>query len=178
MFSFILNINFKVLNVNSKRRGFWYKKYKHINLTIKRNFMKKPLIVVKNEATICGLSRELTNLVKKYLTISNPLFEKRIELGLASWGCPPQLQYFTKSEDSIKVPVGALSQILTILKENGVDITPKDIKDLRRDKDLKEYFSKVDFIACLETSPGGSDFITTFFISIGPLIAIDKSILT
>lgn len=111
--------------------------------------MKKPLIIVKNEATVCGLSNELEKIVKKYLTISNPLFEKRIELGLASWGCPPQLQYYTKQKDSLSIPVGALSSVIQILKENGLEIKSKDIKDLRLDKELTEYFSKIKFKATL-----------------------------
>jgi superfamily II DNA or RNA helicase len=111
--------------------------------------MNQPLIIVKNEATICGLSKKLENIVKKYLTISNPLFEKRIELGLASWGCPPQLQYFTKQHNSITVPVGALAPILQILRENGLEITSKDIKDVRLDKKLEDYFSKIKFKATL-----------------------------
>ena len=46
--------------------------------------MKDILIIVKNEATILGLPKEDVKLVKDYLTISNPLFEKKIELGLAN----------------------------------------------------------------------------------------------
>mgnify|MGYP001466148069 CR=1 FL=1 len=39
--------------------------------------MEKPLIVVKNAATLAGLDSEAIKAVKNHLTISNPLFEKK-----------------------------------------------------------------------------------------------------
>ena len=113
--------------------------------------MKDILIIVKNEATILGLPKEDVKLVKDYLTISNPLFEKKIELGLANWNTPRNLQYFTINDSSMSVPVGALSKIIEIINTSRSDITitQKDIKDARFDKKLPSFFSNVKFNFCL-----------------------------
>ena len=113
--------------------------------------MKDILIIVKNEATILGLPKEDVKLVKDYLTISNPLFEKKIELGLANWNTPRNLQYFTINDSSMSVPVGALSKIIEIINTSRSDITitQKDIKDARFDKKLPSFFSNVKFKATL-----------------------------
>ena len=113
--------------------------------------MKDVLIVVKNEATLIGLPPADKKLIKEYLTVSNPLFEKKIELGLANWNTPRSLQYYTTTDDSMVIPVGSLSKAIEIVNssDSNVQISKKDIKDVRFDKQLPSFFSKVKFKATL-----------------------------
>ena len=111
--------------------------------------MKDILIIIKNKATICGINKDSIRDIKKLLTISNPLFEKKIELGLASWGTPSTLKYYELVDNSISIPVGALPEAINIIEKNGQKVDKKDLKDVRFDKKLKSYFSKIDFKATL-----------------------------
>ena len=113
--------------------------------------MKDILIIIKNEATIIGLPSDDIKLVKEYLTVSNPLFEKKIELGLTNWNTPRSLQYYQINKDSIVVPVGALSNLITIINnsDTNISIVKKDIKDARFDKELPSFFSNIKFTATL-----------------------------
>ena len=112
--------------------------------------MEKPLIIIKNSATLLGLDTEAIGVIKKHLTISNPLFEKKIELGLTNWNTPRSLQYFETGDNSVTVPTGSLSEILYLLEtELNIKVDKKDLKDARFDKKLSSYFSKIKFNATL-----------------------------
>jgi hypothetical protein len=49
-----------------------------------------------------------------YLTIDNPLFNQRVELGLGNWNVPSKLVYYEYDYDlqQITVPVGALPDLI------------------------------------------------------------------
>lgn len=112
--------------------------------------MSQILIIVKNKATILGLPNEAFPPIKRHLTISNPLFEKKIELGLTNWGVPRQLEYFTfENNNTITVPIGSLPEILSILNGLGIEIKSEDIKEGRLDNHMPDYFSKIKFNATL-----------------------------
>ena len=97
------------------------------------------LIIVKNNALMSGLTENEKQFISKYLTITNPLFEKRIELGLSNWNVPSNLKYFrSEGASSLFVPVGALPDILNLLQDNGSAITENDIIDARKTNQAPE----------------------------------------
>ena len=111
--------------------------------------MKNILIIVKNNAHLCGLDEDVCQYVKNFLTISNPLFEKKIELGLPSWGTPNNLKYYEIKDNTIIVPIGALPEVINILEHHNIKVNKNDIKDRRFDKKLPKYFEDITFKATL-----------------------------
>ena len=90
------------------------------------------LILLKNTALISGLNKDQITTIKKHLTIDNPLFFKRVELGLSNWGTTSQLNYYEiLGETSIEIPIGSLQDILNKLTTNGAEIDSEDIIDNR-----------------------------------------------
>jgi superfamily II DNA or RNA helicase len=104
------------------------------------------IFYIKNNTQITGLSGNELRLVKNHLTIENPLFHSRLDMGLSNWNVPKQLQYFEEpASGSITVPNGALPDIIRLLDSNGVQIKPDDIIDARYSKPMPEFFSKLKF---------------------------------
>jgi|APSaa5957512576_1039674.scaffolds.fasta_scaffold00035_49 superfamily II DNA or RNA helicase len=102
-------------------------------------------IEVNNKAKLINLTTANKKLVRDYLTISNPVFNKKLDMGLACWGTPSQLKYFEDLEDAMYVPVGALNEILTIFKNNRQQISKKNIVDLRFSHKTDSIFSTLKF---------------------------------
>lgn len=104
------------------------------------------LIILKNSALISGINEVGMDEVKKYLTINNPLFFKKMDLGLSTWDIPQSVEYFEQvSDETIDVPIGAASKVFDILMKNGNPISKDDIFDQRVTNVLPEYFSKLKF---------------------------------
>ena len=111
--------------------------------------MLNPIIYIKNKVKILGLPEVSITKISQFLTISNPLWQRGLSLGLTNWGIPKQLQYYEDvTDNSIVVPVGSLNDVLQILLEDCI-FTQKDIVDNRKSKKLEEYFSKINFKATL-----------------------------
>lgn len=108
------------------------------------------LIVLKNNALISGVNEDGMNAVRKYLTINNPLFFKKMDLGLSTWDIPQSVEYFTLHSDvTIEVPIGAAAEVIDILRKHGNTITKNDIADQRVSNQQPEYFNKLKFIGKL-----------------------------
>jgi len=108
------------------------------------------LILLKNTALISGLSKDQITTIKKHLTIDNPLFFKRVELGLSNWGTVSQLNYYEViGETSVEIPIGALQDILSKLTVSGAEISLEDIIDNRVSNRKDEIFSNIKFTGTL-----------------------------
>jgi len=104
------------------------------------------LIILKNSALITGVNSEEMRDIKTYLTISNPLFFKKMDLGLSTWNITQDLEYYTQHSDiTIEVPMGAMPDIIAIFNKYNNIITKEDIADQRVSNKQQEYFSKLKF---------------------------------
>ena len=106
------------------------------------------LILIKNNALITGLSDQAIKDIKKHLSIVNPMFNKKMDLGLSIWGVPTQLQYFEEETVdngiSLRVPIGSLTWIIPYLQQEwGLQAT--DIVDSRLSLSPHQYFSNLKF---------------------------------
>lgn len=102
------------------------------------------IIVVENKALLGGISPSFKKIVKSYLTIANPLFFKRLDMGLANWGVQQQLEYYEEiGDESIEVPIGALPTILDKAAEFGEVID--EVLDKRNSNLCPDYFSNLNF---------------------------------
>lgn len=107
------------------------------------------LIIVKNKVWISGANPDEVKKIKEFLTISNPLFNQRLDLGLMNWGVPSKLIYYEydpKTPDVIIAPVGSLPDLIN----TGI-ITPKpeDIIDQRVEGAAPQFFSRLNFTGTL-----------------------------
>jgi len=106
------------------------------------------LIVIKNKVSILGFPKEVQDDIKKLLTISNPLFHKRLDLGLQNWGIPSSLKYYETGNDNdnlLIAPVGALGEILKIARSHEIKVDGSDIHDKRLSNPKTDYFSNFKF---------------------------------
>ena len=103
------------------------------------------LIVLGSRALIAGLPEAVLNAAKKLLTIDNPLFFKRIDMGLSNWSTPSNLIYYKFVDNVMDVPIGALHTILEMCDKAGMIRTDIEIRDNRVSNLQTEYFKKVKF---------------------------------
>ncbi|MBC8409970.1 MAG: DEAD/DEAH box helicase [Rhodobacteraceae bacterium] len=107
--------------------------------------MLNPIIFVKNKAQIVGIPEVTVKKISQFLTMSNPLWQQGLNLGLTNWGVPKQLQYFEDATDnSVVVPVGALNDVIQLIMED-CEFDLEDMTDVRNTRPLPDYFSKVKF---------------------------------
>jgi|TARA_Y100000034_G_C6760711_1_gene338781 hypothetical protein len=100
-------------------------------------------ILIENMATISGLTRSQKSLIKTSLTLTNPLFNKHSNMGLATWSIPKALIYYKDvGKESISIPVGALPDITKLLINFG--LSKKDIIDKRISNPKPDYFNKIE----------------------------------
>lgn len=96
----------------------------------------------------------------EYLTVSNPLFSTRIELGLANWGTPQYLKFYrSMGPHSLDIPVGALPDICDLLVANGSFIDEESIIDQRITGHASIFFSTLKFTGILR--PYQQDVVNT-----------------
>lgn len=117
---------------------------------------------------IIGLKEypELFILTQKYLTICNPLFNKRIQMGLQNWGIPQNLLYYTISGNSVFTPIGYAPVLLSELVTRKIQYKIKDNRVVHELKNpilftgvLRDY--QQDIInACTTHSLGVVDSMT------------------
>jgi len=102
------------------------------------------LIIVSSKAIISDIPNNFKNYIKNILTIDNPLFFKRLDLGLSLWNIHSVLSYYTiLGKESIIVPVGILPSIIEAAKNEKItDIT---IIDNRVSNPDPEFFNKIVF---------------------------------
>jgi superfamily II DNA or RNA helicase len=103
-------------------------------------------IIVQNKATIYNLSQELLAKLKDYFSISNPIFSRKMELGLSLWGLSATLKYYLLEEpNKLIIPIGGLSSAINIMLDNGILSTDIIIEDKRTEIADSDYFSKFLF---------------------------------
>tara|TARA_B100001113_G_C21105320_1_gene620603 strand:- start:723 stop:2087 length:1365 start_codon:yes stop_codon:yes gene_type:complete len=108
------------------------------------------IILLSNSATISGIDKDTIKLLSKYLTIDNPLFFKRLDMGLQNWGVPRNLKYCNKlSDTSVEIPIGALGSVIELLKGQNFNITKDDIIDKRVSNIQSSFFDNLKFTATL-----------------------------
>ena len=111
------------------------------------------IFFISNIVTASGITD--TNLmahIKKKLTIANPFYNKKVDLGLSTFGVPTVLKYYTQATaETIQFPTGALPDILRMSVDLGHVIKPEDLIDARLDRsDLgTEFFKDVVFTGTL-----------------------------
>ena len=101
------------------------------------------LILIKNKALISGLNKKQILQIQEKLTINNPLFHRKAELGLALWGIPSSLKYYEidpSLPDQIIIPIGALP---TLLNDGILNPNPEDLIDQRTVGQANKYFSNL-----------------------------------
>ncbi|MBC8437178.1 DEAD/DEAH box helicase [bacterium] len=106
--------------------------------------MNNITILLDNQAHIAGLSKRTSDEIKAFLTISNPVFQKGLQLGLTNWGVPRSLQYFSESNKILSAPIGSLNDILNILADH-ISMNDVEVCDNRASNKLPKYFNKVRF---------------------------------
>lgn len=103
-------------------------------------------IQLDNNTLLSGLTKQDISNIKSLMTINNPLFYKKLDLGVSNWGIPSDLSYYTKLDDSsIIVPTGATEEVIDLLISHRRTITKESIQDNRVDNELVEYFSNLKF---------------------------------
>ncbi len=85
------------------------------------------------------------SIIKKYLTITNPLFNQRIGLGLQNWNIPQHLFYYKKISNKILIPIGALPEIVDLIEKQYPTAEFNIIQDNRTSNIDTNYFSNVIF---------------------------------
>jgi len=105
------------------------------------------LILLGSRALIAGLPDPLKRATKKMLTIDNPLFFKRLDMGLSNWNINATLVYYEIQGDVLDIPIGALHHVIEMAQEEGI----KDIEiiDNRVSNLLPEYFQNLQFTGTL-----------------------------
>jgi len=106
-------------------------------------------ILLGSRALIAGLPDTVLKAAKKLLTIDNPLFFKRVDMGLSNWSTPSSLIYYKYSHNVLNIPIGALHQILEMCKKEGIDPKTIEIKDNRVTNLKRSYFKDIHFIGQL-----------------------------
>lgn len=102
------------------------------------------LIIISNRALISEIPTDLKIQIKDLLTIVNPLFFKRIDLGLSTWGIRSNLLFYENfSKESIIVPVGVIPKIIDLATKLG--ITDISIIDNRTTNVYPDFFDKIVF---------------------------------
>jgi superfamily II DNA or RNA helicase len=103
-------------------------------------------IQLDSETLLSGLTKQHISNIKSLVTINNPMFYKRLDIGLSNWGVPPDLSYYTEMGDSsIIVPMGATEEVINLLLDSGQKLSKRSITDNRVDNELVDYFSKLKF---------------------------------
>ena len=111
------------------------------------------IIQLKNNAVLAGIDNpQLIAAIKKKLTIPNPMFNKKSEMGFSTWDTPNQLKYYEQPLPTVlEIPIGALGEVLELCHNFNIKIAPEDIMDNRVDgANLgTEYFNNISFSGIL-----------------------------
>jgi hypothetical protein len=106
-------------------------------------------ILLGSRAYISGLPDNVKEAAIRMLTIDNPLFFKRIDLGLSNWSTPSTLRYYKLDGDVLDAPIGALADILEMCRDSGVDIRDIEMRDNRVSNIKRDYFNDIQFTGIL-----------------------------
>lgn len=113
----------------------------------KFNQKNRMFVLLGSRAYIAGLPKNILESTRHMLTIDNPLFFKRMDMGLSNWSTPSNLIYYKIDGDVIDVPIGALHRIIDACQKQGV--TDIEIQDNRVSNIQQEYFKNLKFTGTL-----------------------------
>lgn len=101
------------------------------------------IFLVKNSVLVSGVERDLMQKLVEGLTITNPLFQRYVEMSIPTWKIKSKLTYFEiHSKESIEIPIGAF---ILFLNSGLLKAGPEDIIDKRLEVDMPELFANVTF---------------------------------
>lgn len=94
-----------------------------------------------------GLPKEAIKQIREKLTITNPKFAKKMQMGLSKWGVDQHLRYYDNiGHTGIEIPVGAFNDVLHLLiEEFDLEITEDHIIDNRVTNSDKKFFKNHEF---------------------------------
>jgi len=108
--------------------------------------MSSMKITLKNKCKIEGLNKYIVPELTKKLTLTNPIFGKKMDLQLSVFGVPQYLKFYELlDERTIVIPIGAYHEIYTLLDELGEKPDKATITDERTDFPKDPYFSTLKF---------------------------------
>ena len=105
-------------------------------------------IVLHHSICLPQTPSELLDPLKKNLTLPNPVYLDNEKQGRWNKGVPRFLEFFHETDEGLEIPRGYMRQLITTLKQTGLDF---EIEDLRRrlpevdfhfSGDLKPYQDK------------------------------------
>lgn len=73
------------------------------------------MIYVKEKAYLTNYTYNQSIEIKELLTISNPTFLKKTEMGLSLWGIDPTVKFYEELDKQLIVPIGVVDQVSEIL---------------------------------------------------------------
>lgn len=124
-----------------------------------------------NKCKLEGIPKELIEELGKKLTISNPVFGKKMGLDLSVWGIPQFLYFYQKIDSGLIFPIGAYQEIKDLLIQLGYNVEQFEVAD-RRKTIKNDYFSTLKFTGelrgyqevtkniCMENTNGVVDSMT------------------
>lgn len=104
-------------------------------------------ILLGSRALVAGMPDKIKEAIIRRLTIDNPLFFKRMDMGLSNWKTPATLIYYEIHGDTLDMPIGALHEVIEMAQKEG--ITDIEIRDNRVSNLKPNYFKKLKFTGTL-----------------------------
>lgn len=105
-------------------------------------------IDISSEIEILNATKEIYDYCKKELTIDNPDYIKKSRLGKWTGNTPRKLHLYKQIEDKLVIPVGALRDIISLVKFYGIpvvvsnEITEFEKMDFHAEVNLYDYQKK------------------------------------
>ena len=106
-------------------------------------------ITVADQATIGPLNKLTIQMLKDYFSISNPLFTRKMDLGLSVWGIDASIKYYKIDDNgNFILPIGGLNEALHIISDQ-YDMNQVKIIDQRVEIADKNFFDLYQFTGTL-----------------------------
>lgn len=100
------------------------------------------MIVIKEKIFITNYTIDQAKEIKKLLTLPNPVFNKKQDMGFSVWGIPTTLQFYEEQDNLLIAPIGSLQDILSVCGNLPIDdqrFTNKKQLDIKFLKSLYDY---------------------------------------
>jgi len=97
-------------------------------------------ITIISNAFIKSPSRAVSEIIKTFCTIGNPLFGRAKAMNLSIWGKPQFLSYYDIADGGIYFPIGALIELIPLLQSVEDDI---NIIDCRIDAKMPDEYMSI-----------------------------------
>ena len=90
------------------------------------------MIVIKNKVFITEADPKIIDVMQEDLSITNPAFDKAINMNLATWSIPRKLKYYKYDGHTFEAPVGYLNEVKKLLPTHV-------IKDERTNSNISAF---------------------------------------